>query len=189
MGGLRYVLYFLSIMIPLIGFIAGAILVTRDNPKDKRVGKICLALGVVSFVISAILNFALYIIVSNMMSSQNYQPKTIAIGCTKIAGAFSQKCTIVNADAGVDFNVISINVQRSDGMIVAHWDSHLKFTNGIVANTSASPPVSQGRLIDNGDNRFGVGDVVYLIPMGGQSLAGYRITMSGGGAYGSATLP
>lgn len=47
--------YVFSFLIPLIGFILGAILLSKDNEKEKSVGKACIVLGVISTIISGIL--------------------------------------------------------------------------------------------------------------------------------------
>ena len=47
--------YVFSFLIPLIGFILGAILLSKDNDDERSVGKICIVLGVVSIIIDSII--------------------------------------------------------------------------------------------------------------------------------------
>lgn len=45
--------YIISFLIPLIGFIIGAIFLTKDNKEEKEVGKGCILVAIVSVIISA----------------------------------------------------------------------------------------------------------------------------------------
>lgn len=45
----------ISFLIPLVGFILGAILLGKDNEDDKGLGKTCIILGIVSMVIDTLL--------------------------------------------------------------------------------------------------------------------------------------
>ena len=45
----------ISFLIPLVGFILGAILLSKDNEEEKQVGKSCIILGIVAVVISTII--------------------------------------------------------------------------------------------------------------------------------------
>ena len=47
--------YIISFIIPLIGFILGAILLGKDDDEEKSVGKACIILGIVSMLVDAIL--------------------------------------------------------------------------------------------------------------------------------------
>lgn len=47
--------YVISFLIPLVGFILGAILLSKDNEEEKQVGKSCIILGIVAVVISTII--------------------------------------------------------------------------------------------------------------------------------------
>ena len=58
--GIRALLYFLSILSPFVGSIAGAILYTREEPDYEHVGKICIVLSVVLLVVSVVVGALLY---------------------------------------------------------------------------------------------------------------------------------
>lgn len=62
-GGMRALLYILSVMIPLAGFIIGAIYCTKPERVYRHVGKICLILGVVGILLSVVLAALLYVMV------------------------------------------------------------------------------------------------------------------------------
>ena len=47
--------YVISFLIPLVGFILGAILLGKDDIEEKDAGKACIILGIVSMVVDAIL--------------------------------------------------------------------------------------------------------------------------------------
>lgn len=50
--GFKILLYILSFLIPLVGFIVGAIYYTKPEQELKQFGKMCLILGLVSVLIS-----------------------------------------------------------------------------------------------------------------------------------------
>lgn len=46
--------YVISFLIPLVGFILGAILLSKDDEEEKSTGKSCIILGIVAVIISTI---------------------------------------------------------------------------------------------------------------------------------------
>lgn len=120
------------------------------------------------------------------------QTKNIAIACVNIAGTSNYMCTVVNADTGVDFTLVDIYVLyvgTADNRVVSDWSAPISYQGGVVENDSASPPVFSGKVVDNGDGSFGVGDDIFLRPVSGSSLSGLTVELFGGGARGSSTLP
>jgi len=59
-GGLKILLYLLSFFIPIVGFIIGAIYYTK--PETKEVGKMCIILGVLSIIFTAVCYFVLFMV-------------------------------------------------------------------------------------------------------------------------------
>jgi hypothetical protein len=53
------IIYLMSVLIPLLGIIAGLYLFTRKNESDRQTGKVCLAIGVVVLVVEALVVFGL----------------------------------------------------------------------------------------------------------------------------------
>lgn len=51
MGALKYVLYIISFLMPIIGIIIGIIFMISSEPEKKKVGKNCLILAIVSIVL------------------------------------------------------------------------------------------------------------------------------------------
>lgn len=49
--------YVISFLIPLAGFILGAILLSKDDEEEKSVGKSLIILGIVSVVIGTLISF------------------------------------------------------------------------------------------------------------------------------------
>lgn len=49
--------YVISFLIPLVGYILGAILLSKDSEEEKSVGQNCIILGIVSAVIAVIVWF------------------------------------------------------------------------------------------------------------------------------------
>jgi len=136
--------------------------------------------------ITVVLAAVLYVIVSGMMTGTT-ATKNIAVACVKVGSTTNYKCTVANADNGVDFTKIAIKVQKSDGTVVSSWAAGFAFTLGVAQNASASTPVFSGKVVDNGDASFGVGDDIWLTPVSGQSLTTLSVKLSGGGANGAGT--
>lgn len=45
--------YIISFLIPLVGFIVGAIMLANDNAEKRSCGKVCIITGIVSMIVSA----------------------------------------------------------------------------------------------------------------------------------------
>ena len=52
--------YIFSFLIPLIGFILGAILLSKDDENDRSVGKICIILGIISTIVDSVIAFIIF---------------------------------------------------------------------------------------------------------------------------------
>lgn len=52
--GMKILLYIVSFIIPLVGLIVGIIYYTKPEPEYKEVGKICLIIALVAWVIGAV---------------------------------------------------------------------------------------------------------------------------------------
>lgn len=49
--------YVISVLIPLVGFIMGGILLTKDDERSRSAGKVCVVAGVISIVVGCFLWF------------------------------------------------------------------------------------------------------------------------------------
>jgi len=54
-SGVRILLYILSFLFPIIGLIVGIVFLTKEDEESKSLGKTCLIITAVSFVISCCL--------------------------------------------------------------------------------------------------------------------------------------
>ncbi|OGS41486.1 MAG: hypothetical protein A3K67_04080 [Euryarchaeota archaeon RBG_16_62_10] len=52
--GMKILLYIVSFIIPLVGLIVGIIYYTKPEPEYKEVGKICLIIALLAWVVGAI---------------------------------------------------------------------------------------------------------------------------------------
>ncbi len=52
--------YIISFFIPLVGYILGAILLSKDDSDEKSVGKVCIILGIISTIISVISSIMIF---------------------------------------------------------------------------------------------------------------------------------
>ncbi len=52
--GMKILFYILSFLIPIVGFIVGAIYYMKPEPELKQVGKMCIILGLVSILLSVV---------------------------------------------------------------------------------------------------------------------------------------
>jgi hypothetical protein len=59
-GGLKILLYIVSFLIPLAGIIIGIIFFTKNTPEEKKFGKMCIILAVVSIVVMCLCVCAFY---------------------------------------------------------------------------------------------------------------------------------
>jgi hypothetical protein len=62
-GGLAALLYIISFLLPLAGFIIGAIYVSKDEEHFRQVGRTCLMLGLLSILFSFFFGLFLFIVV------------------------------------------------------------------------------------------------------------------------------
>jgi len=137
--------------------------------------------------ITVVLAAVLYVLVAGLVGIGE-RPKTIGIACTKI-GNSNSKCTIANSDNGVDFTQVTVQVQTSEGNVVARWTAGFSLSSGSKENDTALPPVFSGRIVDNGDGDFGVGDDIFIVPVAGTGLSGLTLKISGDKSDGSAPIP
>lgn len=49
-----------SFIIPLVGFIVGAINLTKDDEEQRELGMNCIVLGIISLILSSIIYFSLF---------------------------------------------------------------------------------------------------------------------------------
>jgi hypothetical protein len=136
-------------------------------------------------VAGGVIAYALY----TTRPGSNFQPPSggsIGLACTK-SNATAYRCSIINADATVDFTRVDVTVVDSAGTL--ECSARAPVTMGPM-DCSMGSRVDSARIVDNGDVSFRVGDDFYLSPHyfpTPTSLAGMTLKLSGGGE-GSATM-
>lgn len=96
---MRVLFYILSLMIPLVGFIIGAICYTRPDPESKHVGKICIILAIVGILITVGLAAVLYVMVLGFggdgaqTPASNLSKTTVTNGVKLTFAPFTQDTT------------------------------------------------------------------------------------------------
>lgn len=85
--GIKVLLYLVSFLIPVAGIIIGIIFMTRPDPEEKQVGKICLILGILSILLSVGLAAVLYVMVLGF-GTDGYQTPTAVLSKTAVDGGW-----------------------------------------------------------------------------------------------------
>jgi flagellin-like protein len=133
--------------------------------------------------ITVVLAAVLYVLVSGFLTGTS-ATKNIGVVCTK-TNATAYKCNIANADTGVDFATVNIQITDSSGTVHCTETAPVTYTSGTnTLDCGASAIVSVARATDNGNGAFGTGDDIYVTPEyvpTATSLVGLNIKLSGGG--------
>jgi hypothetical protein len=116
-AGMRILLYLVSIFIWIAGIIIGIIFLMKPDPEYKRVGKICLILGVVSILITVGLSVALYVMVLGFGTSADGGTPTASL--TRTTSPDYVQFTFGAVSHVIDWSDVSIIL--SDGYDVAYW--------------------------------------------------------------------
>jgi hypothetical protein len=118
-GGMKILLYVVSFLIPLAGFIIGIVFYTRPDPQSKHVGKMCIIIGVIAMLVNVGLAALLYVMVlgfgtpgdSQMTPAATYSDQTVLDG---------RKVTII-AITDPDVSWDDVTIQLTDGISFATW--------------------------------------------------------------------
>jgi hypothetical protein len=111
-GGMRVLFYILSLMIPLVGFIIGAICYTRPDPESKHVGKICIILAIVGILITVGLAAVLYVMVLGFGGTSTQTPTS---SITKSSVTFGVKYTFAPMSKDTPWSDVTILIQDQSG--------------------------------------------------------------------------
>ena len=119
-GGMKILFYILSLIVPLVGFIIGAVYYSKPDAESKHVGKVCFALAIVAIVIAAILVALIYVMTFGIDYGGVVQP-----GATmrKEMGAGGIKLTITAITRDVIWTDVTILLQEPNGNTVS-WTPH-----------------------------------------------------------------
>ena len=72
-GGTRILFYILSFLIPIAGFIVGAIYLSNNNPENQGVGKNCLIIAILTIVVLCLCYFFGMMAFMDSMSGGTFQ--------------------------------------------------------------------------------------------------------------------
>jgi len=137
--GLLVVLCIMSLLVPLAGIIVGIIYMSRDSPEERRVGKICIILGVLAILLSVGLAAALYVSMLGFSGGEMTTPQTLL---TKTAVTDGYRFTFGHVDGIVAWSEVEFVL--TDGEDSASWfaESSDLTGSGIVSQTYASAVIS-----------------------------------------------
>jgi FlaG/FlaF family flagellin (archaellin) len=118
-GGMKILLYVVSFLIPLAGFIIGIIFYTRPDQQSKHVGKVCIIIGIIAMVLNVGLAALLYVMVLGFGSNGGFQmtPAATYTDQTVFDGRKITILAITNADVSWD----EVTIQLTDGFSFATW--------------------------------------------------------------------
>ena len=119
-SGMKILFYILSFLIPIAGFIIGAIYWMRPDEPSKHVGKMCIVFAIVGILLSVGLAAVLYVMVLGFGGSVDTTPSLVFTSRSRISNglrfAFSQPTIPVVWD--------DIAIALSTQVDVAGWHPH-----------------------------------------------------------------
>ena len=119
-SGMKILFYILSFLIPLAGFIIGAIYWTKPDEPSKHVGKMCIIFAIVGILLSVGLAAVLYVMVLGFGGQVDTTPALVIVSRSTISNglrfALSQPTISVVWD--------DIAIELSTQVSVASWHPH-----------------------------------------------------------------
>lgn len=117
--GMKVLLYLASIFVWIAGVIIGIVFMAKDDPEYKRVGKICLILGVVSILLTVGMSALLYVMVSDFTGGEVQTP-TATLNRSFVVGGWEFTIAGVHSDVGdVEWSDVSVTVTSAGSF--ASW--------------------------------------------------------------------
>lgn len=145
---------------------------------------------ILAFIIAfVVFTFSIVLYIYLIKPGEKGPERHIVVDCANSSSAGNVTCTIAAATSDIDFAKINISILKPDGMIVAMWLAPIRFTLGINENNSTLSPILSGKIIDNKDGSFGVGDKIHLIPCDNLSLHDLEVKSYGDRTNDIATIP
>jgi len=117
-GGMRILLYVVSFLIPIAGFIIGIVFYTRPDPQSKHVGKICIIIGIVAIFLTVGLSALLYVVVLGFGTNGGITPTATYFDQTVLDGRRVTILAITVPDVPWD----DVTIQLTDGSSFATWE-------------------------------------------------------------------
>ncbi len=165
--GLKFVLYIVSILVPIAGIIIGAVFLMRDDPDEKRVGKICLIIGIVMTVVSIGLSALLYIMVLGFSGDGGHVTPISTLAMTIEADGVRLTFVAIQGEAVWD----DVSLILGDGSYAAAWalDSEALTGAGGVTHDFGTEALSTMYVAlsvsdELGNGRIDAGDSLFFAP-------------------------
>lgn len=128
--GTKVLLYIVSILIPIAGIIIGIVFLLRDDPEEKRVGKICIILGIVMTLLTIGFAVLLYGMVIGF-GTVGYNTPTTTLTMTPVIDGYMFSFGAVNEHVSwSDVRVIVTDAQNP-----VSWSPDSEDLSGDVAVT------------------------------------------------------
>ncbi len=134
--GMKVLLYLASIFVWIAGVIIGIVFMAKDDPEYKRVGKICLILGIVSILLSVGLAAALYVMVLGFSGGEVTTPLT-TVYSTRVLDGVKFSFMAVTADE-VRWSDVTFVVNDGNGGVSWHVASEDLTGVGVMVENYAS---------------------------------------------------
>jgi hypothetical protein len=140
-GGMRALFYILSILIPIVGIVIGAVYLMDPRQGHKRIGKVCMILGVVSLLLAVVISALLYAVVLNLGDRIEITPTAVLTRASIDSGCMF---TIVAITSTVSWSDVSILL--SDGHEMCEWHPSESALSDGTDVTQEFAPTSLGDL-------------------------------------------
>jgi len=164
--GFKVVFYILSILVPFVGFIVGAIYYTKSDPESKHIGLICIVLGVICIVAEVGLVILLYVLTFGYTSDNDSTTPSALLSRTIIANG--KKFTVTAVTTSPTWS--DVEILLSDGVSMVQWSpSSIHLSDAGSYSTERFAPVLLGAITVfcnvtdlSGNGRFDFGDYFTL---------------------------
>lgn len=141
-GGMRILFYILSLIIPLVGFIIGAIYYMRPDPESKHIGRICIILAIVGILIIVGVATVLYVLTLGHVFVTPGPPTS---SLTKTTVDYGVKLTFASISDNTPWSEVTIVLQGSNGNAVS-WSPMTADLDGGSPTQKSFAPVALGSI-------------------------------------------
>ena len=116
--GMKVLLYLVSFLVPLAGFVIGAIYYTKEGEEYKRIGKFCIILAILSVLLSIGMAALLYATVISFARDDIHDTPVSVLMRTTITSGYKFAFLPLSADASWS----EVTIILSDGSYAAQWN-------------------------------------------------------------------
>lgn len=173
------------LIVPIAGFIIGAIYYTKPEKEYKHVGKICIVLGVVGILLTVALAAIMYVMVLALGGITTNTPAANVLRKASILNGYRIEFTAPTFEVKWS----DVTIQLSEGWYTASWGNvtthDLTGTPPVVWHCGSSKALGPFDVFLSitdlsGDGRMGYGDYITLTVASGEafsSIAIYTLTL------------